>query len=298
MTPKRRLLQELNSLDQAAWTAALGGIFEHSPWIAAETWPQRPFASLDELQRALQATMFKASAEQQVALIRAHPDLAGKAAIAGDLTQASASEQASAGLDRLSPNEFAAFTRLNTAYRETFDFPFVICVREHSKQSILDNFATRLQHSREQELATALGEIGKIAALRLHDLIATEPETTMRGRLTTHVLDTAQGRPGAGIAIELWRLDAQSEQRELITTARTNPDGRTDAPLLAGEELTVGSYELVFAVGAYFASQPVATSTPPFLDRIPLRFGISDAQAHYHVPLLVSPWAYSTYRGS
>jgi 5-hydroxyisourate hydrolase len=120
----------------------------------------------------------------------------------------------------------------------------------------------------------------------------------MAGRLTTHVLDTAQGRPAAGVAIELWRVDADGEDRRLLKTVRTNADGRTDTPLLAGDEWAEGAYELVFAVGAYFADQAVPTATPPFLDRVPLRFAIADADGHYHVPLLVSPWAYSTYRGS
>jgi 5-hydroxyisourate hydrolase len=120
----------------------------------------------------------------------------------------------------------------------------------------------------------------------------------MAGRLTTHVLDTSQGHPAAGVAIELWRLEGASEGRTLLETAHTNVDGRTDEPLLAGGELVAGIYELVFAVGEYFATQALATATPPFLDRVPVRFGIADPAAHYHVPLLVSPWAYSTYRGS
>lgn len=119
----------------------------------------------------------------------------------------------------------------------------------------------------------------------------------MAGRLTTHVLDTARGHPAAGIAIELWRLDADGG-RALLKTVRTNADGRTDEPLLDAGEMAAGSYELVFAVGAYFAAHAVATSTPPFLDRVPVRFGIAEPAAHYHVPLLASPWAYSTYRGS
>ena len=119
----------------------------------------------------------------------------------------------------------------------------------------------------------------------------------MPGRLTTHVLDTAQGKPAAGMEIELWRLD-DGGARERLKTVRTNADGRADAPLLADEGLAVGSYELIFAVGVYFAAQPVATAEPPFLDRVPVRFAIADPGAHYHVPLLVSPWAYSTYRGS
>ncbi|HEX6291544.1 MAG TPA: hydroxyisourate hydrolase [Herpetosiphonaceae bacterium] len=120
----------------------------------------------------------------------------------------------------------------------------------------------------------------------------------MAGRLTTHVLDTAQGRPAAHLAIELWRLDPDSAERTLLKTVRTNADGRTDGPLLTGDELAVGVYELVFAVGEYFAAQPVTATAPPFLDRVPVRFGIADPQAHYHVPLLASPWSYSTYRGS
>jgi len=120
----------------------------------------------------------------------------------------------------------------------------------------------------------------------------------MAGRLTTHVLDTAQGRPAANMTIELWRLNAEGSGRRLLKTVRTNGDGRTDGPLLANEELAAGVYELVFAVGEYFAVQGIATASPPFLDRVPVRFGIADATSHYHVPLLVSPWAYSTYRGS
>ena len=108
----------------------------------------------------------------------------------------------------------------------------------------------------------------------------------MSGRLTTHVLDTAHGRPAAGIPVELSRLDG--EARELLASVTTNADGRTDAPLL--EALEPGTYELVFSVGAHFAEG--------FLDRVPVRFTIADADAHYHVPLLVSPWSYSTYRGS
>ena len=119
----------------------------------------------------------------------------------------------------------------------------------------------------------------------------------MAGRLTTHVLDTARGRPAAGLTIELWRLEREGDGRRLLRSVRTNADGRTDVPLLAAEELTAGVYELVFAVGDYFAEQG-GGADPPFLDRVPVRFGIADPTAHYHVPLLTSPWAYSTYRGS
>ncbi|QGY03414.1 hydroxyisourate hydrolase [Methylobacterium mesophilicum SR1.6/6] len=116
------------------------------------------------------------------------------------------------------------------------------------------------------------------------------------GHLSTHVLDTAAGRPAAGVAVELRRL-AGDGTGETLASATTNADGRTDAPLLAGDALTPGTYELVFAVGAYFAGTG-ADAGQPFLDRVPVRFGVSDPGARYHVPLLITPWSYATYRGS
>ncbi|HEU5433654.1 MAG TPA: hydroxyisourate hydrolase [Thermomicrobiales bacterium] len=117
-------------------------------------------------------------------------------------------------------------------------------------------------------------------------------------RLSTHVLDTAHGRPAAGMAIELWRLDPETDRRTLIRSVRTNADGRTESPLLAGDEMAIGTYELVFDVAGYFAGIGTALADPPFLGKAPVRFAIADPAGNYHVPLLVSPWAYSTYRGS
>jgi 5-hydroxyisourate hydrolase len=116
------------------------------------------------------------------------------------------------------------------------------------------------------------------------------------GRLTTHVLDTAHGRPAAGVAIALFRVEGGA--RSPLADARTNADGRCDAPLLADADFVCGIYEIDFAIGDYFATLGVATPTPRFLDVVTLRVGIGDADAHYHVPLLASPYAYSTYRGS
>ena len=115
------------------------------------------------------------------------------------------------------------------------------------------------------------------------------------GRLTTHVLDTARGCPGAGIPVELY---SAGDERRCLKATVTNADGRTDEPLLEGDSLVAGTFELVFRVGAYFAGAGLALSDPPFLDEISLRFAVASAEEHYHVPLLVSPWSYSTYRGS
>lgn len=115
------------------------------------------------------------------------------------------------------------------------------------------------------------------------------------GKLSTHVLDTAHGRPAAHVAIELYAVDGE---RRLLARAMTNTDGRCDAPLLEGEALRAGRYELVFAAGDYFAAQGVAVAEPRFIDRVTIAFGVADPDQHYHVPLVMTPWSYSTYRGS
>lgn len=117
----------------------------------------------------------------------------------------------------------------------------------------------------------------------------------MSGLLTTHVLDTANGKPAAGISVELYAIEG--EGCRLVKTTRTNADGRTDEPLLSREEFAVGLYEIIFDVAEYFAGE-TNLPDPPFLGRVPIRFGIADPESHYHVPLLASPWSYSTYRGS
>jgi 2-oxo-4-hydroxy-4-carboxy-5-ureidoimidazoline decarboxylase len=172
--PKQLTLQQINALDQEGFVRALSSLFEGSSWIVRQAWQARPFPSLTDLHQALCEVMYQAPLEQQVALIQAHPDLVGRAALAGTLTPESTSEQASAGLDRLSPEEIATFTRLNQAYRDRFGFPFVICAREHKKEGILAGFIARLQHSREQEVETAIGEIARIGWYRLGDIVVSD----------------------------------------------------------------------------------------------------------------------------
>jgi 2-oxo-4-hydroxy-4-carboxy-5-ureidoimidazoline decarboxylase len=288
-------LDELNRLDKDAFVAALGDIFEHSPWIAEAAWQRRPFASLADLHAAMIAVM-RDAAGRQVDLIKAHPDLAGKAARAGALTADSASEQNSAGLDRLSEAEFATFHRLNDAYKQKFGFPFIVCVRRHGKESILSQFEHRLAHDAATEQKTALAEIARIAALRLDQRLAATERLKVHGRLSTHVLDNHAGKPAPGVAIELCELDGDAAR--LVTRAVTNADGRTDQPLIAGRPVPIARYELRFTVGPYFAARGVALADPPFLDVVPLRFAVAEPEGHYHVPLLVTPWSYTTYRGS
>jgi len=164
-------LRELNAASPEAFVAALGAIYEHSPWVAESVLPQRPFASLDELARAMREAVAKASDAAKLELIRAHPQLAGKAAIAGELTEHSTREQSGAGLDRCSPEEYARLTQLNDAYQRKFGFPFILAVRGHTRTSIIEAMARRVENDAAAERAEALAQIDRIAAFRLGDLL-------------------------------------------------------------------------------------------------------------------------------
>jgi OHCU decarboxylase len=167
----RLTLAAINALDRAAFVDRLGALFEGPPWIVEAAWAARPFTSVAALYRALCDAIDGATVARQIALIQAHPDLVGRAARAGALTPESTGEQRAAGLGDLTPDEVAAFDRLNRDYRERFGFPFVICARENKKASILAGFRDRLGNDREREIATALGEVAKIGRLRLLDLV-------------------------------------------------------------------------------------------------------------------------------
>jgi 2-oxo-4-hydroxy-4-carboxy-5-ureidoimidazoline decarboxylase len=290
-------IADLNACDKAAFVAALGNIFEYSPWIAEQAASMRPFAGVRRLFDAMKVAVDHAPGELRLALIKGHPDLANKTQRAAGLTAESTSEQNSAGLDRLSDAEFEAFERVNNAYRAKFGFPYIVCVRRHTKDSILRDFERRLPNDTATEMQASIAEICRIAALRLDQAVTGDDRLPVHGRLSTHVLDTHSGKPAEGIAFELIELSGLGESR-VVTRGVTNSDGRTDQPLIGGRPVPIGRYELSFSVGRYFADRGVAMSDPPFLDQIPLRFSVSEPEGHLHVPLLVTPWSYATYRGS
>lgn len=160
-------LADLNQMDQTEFTQALGDLFEQTPLIVSQTWPRRPFADLEDLHQALVKTLMSLSVDQQLDLIRAHPDLGTKAKMA----DASVQEQASVGLNALSPEDYDRFSQLNQAYRERFAFPFIIAVRHHTQATILAAFEQRLQHTQAIERQTALEQIAEIVRLRLLDRV-------------------------------------------------------------------------------------------------------------------------------
>ena len=160
-------LDEINAMPAADFVAALGDVFEHAPWVAERAAAGRPYSSVAALHEALMHAVYGAPTATQLAFVRGHPELGGKLARAGAMTHASKSEQGGLGLDRLNDEEFARFERLNGAYRERFGFPFIICVRRHTRASILAEFERRLKNDPAAELAAALVEIGEITRLRL-----------------------------------------------------------------------------------------------------------------------------------
>lgn len=289
-------LDDLNAADRQGFVAALGGIFENAPWVVELAHARRPFATVGDLHTAMTEAVVAVGQAEQLALIRGHPELGSKVARAGAMTAESRREQGGLGLDRLSNAEFVRFERLNAAYLQRFGFPFIICVRRHTRDSILAEFERRLGNSPESERVAALAEIGHITRLRLVEAVEGPGKPRTDGWLSTHVLDTVSGRPAAGVKIVLMERGASAEGilKETITSA----DGRTDEPLLAGAPLRIGTYEIAFHIGAYFAAMGTATASPAFLDVVPIRFAIAEPEGHYHVPLLVSPWSYATYRGS
>src|SRR5271154_4233276 len=292
-------LDYLNTCPAEAFSAALGEIFEHSAWVAQGAVGKRPFPTVTALHDAMMVVVRTAPRDRQLAFLQAHPELGSKVGRAPVLTEASRDEQGGLGLDRLSDEEFERFNRLNALYRERFGFPFIICVRRHTRDSILRQFERRARHEKDAEFAEAVAEIGLITRLRLVAAVDGPGKPRTHGHLSTHVLDNVRGGPAAGVKVALYEIGASA--RALIVATTTNADGRTAAPLMGGGPLRIGTYELQFTVGDYFSGDHfggLPASDPPFLDVVPIRFSVAEPEGHYHVPLLVTPWSYSTYRGS
>src|SRR5713226_4643458 len=227
----QKTLSDLNACSKDDFVAALSNVFEYSPWIAEQAASMRPFAGVKPLFEAMKLAVDRAAPELRVALIKAHPDLANKTQRAAGLTAESSAEQNGAGLDRLSDAEFEAFERVNSAYRTKFGFPYIVCARRHTKDSILRDFERRLPNDTATEVQNSINEVYRIAALRVAELVVSEDRLGVYGRLSTHVLDTHSGRPAEGVAVELVELSDLGASR-VVTRTITNADGRTDQPLI------------------------------------------------------------------
>ena len=232
-------LEQLNAASPAQFVAALDGIFEHSPWVAERSATTRPFASSAHLLAAMHAAMFAATSDEQLALIRAHPELAGKAAIRRELTAESTREQAGAGLDACTPAEFERLHALNTAYREKFSFPFIIAVKGHTPASIIRAMENRLGNEAAVEQHTALEQIGRIATFRLADRIEMHYGTEIMGMLE--------------------RLAQFSEQPNALTCSYLSPVHRATAAQIRDWMLAAGLDAHIDAIGNVVGRLPSRT---------------------------------------
>lgn len=291
---------ELLSKSKTEVMEVLGGIYEHSSWIAEKFYDDfveqdQKITNVRELYLAMSSIADSATHEQKLTLLCAHPELCAKIENLKKLTKASQEEQSSAGLHTMTDEEQERFALMSAEYREKFGFPFILAVKHATKYTVLSAIEGRLNQTKEAEFDGALYQVGKIAWMRL---LSAFHISGHKGFLTCHVLDTCNGCPAANMRIQLRRL-TPVESSGIIKEFVTNSDGRLDCgPALKEEDFIVGTYEWLFFAGDYFARKNTKVSGVLFLDEIPIRFGIDDPEEHYHVPLLVSPWSFSTYRGS
>lgn len=283
-------LDQINDMPAEAFVAALDGVFEHAPWVAEAAALHRPFATVTALHDALMAEVRAAPTDVCLGFLRGHPALSPKALADPGLTASSRAEQGGLGMASLG-SALETFEADSASYEARFGIPFIVCVRRLTPPFVLRGLQRRLANTAEQEIAAALAEIGWITRLRLVDRVTGPGVPATTGHLSAHVLDTARGKAAEGIRIEVFR------EGVLVAEGVTNHDGRTDAPLLHDGPLRMGRYELRFHVEDYYAGWPNVTD-PPWYDVIPIRFGVSEPEGHYHIPLLLGTWTYTTYRGS
>ena len=247
---------------------------------------ERPFATLAALHDAMMSAVRARPPEQRLALIKGHPDLAGKAARAGTMTANSTAEQASVGLDRLSEEEFARFHQLNDAYRAKFGIPFIVCVRRHGKDSILRQFERRLQNDVGAETDAALAEIFRIAALRLDQRVAAAG-SAQGARPPVDPCARHPWRPaGGGRARSSWS-ELSANWRARRDRARDHQSRRPHrrAPDRSGGRCRSRATNCASTSRGYFARLGTPQGDPPFLDTVPVRFAVAEPEGHYHVPL-------------
>ncbi|MBI1201213.1 MAG: 2-oxo-4-hydroxy-4-carboxy-5-ureidoimidazoline decarboxylase [Rhodopseudomonas sp.] len=284
-------LDQLNAMDAAAFKAALGPVFENAPWVAEGAAKLRPFTSLTALHRAMIAQIAARPEADLIAFLRGHPRLSPETLRRGT-TAESRAEQTAAGLNALDDTTVAKLDALNAEYEKKFGFPFILAVRRASLPTLLATFERRLTASADAERAEALMEITAISWMRLLDRVRPAPT----GSVSTHVLDTVRATPAAGLGVELWGHDADGKAI-CLETFMTDANGASGRDLLEGR-LKPGQYEWRYDTPTYFASKGYPTTARSFLGKVSVAFSVWNPEEHFHVPLLLTPGSYTTYRGS
>ena len=282
-------MEGINGLTAASFVSAFGDLFEHSPWVAVAVARSRPFTTARMMHDAMIAHVRQAAPDDQLALVRAHPGLAGQEAADGVLTADSTVEQSRLGFTRLTRADAEDLAGLNLRYRERYGFPCIVALARHAtRESVVEAMRRRLPADPSDERATAIQEIGHITAARLAGRLG-----RTGGALSIHALDISRGGPAPDLAFELHRNDGGGWR--CLAARRTDAGGRTGGPLLSGLDMEPAAYRIDYHVGDYHRAQGEGGS---FLDIVPIAFRISEPGVHYHIPIQFTPWAYATYRGS
>lgn len=285
-------LDALNAMPETAFAACLGPVFENAPFVAAAVAAERPFPTLTGLHAAMLARIKTLDEAGLVRFLRGHAQLSAETLRRGT-TAESTVEQTALGLGALDGALSARLDAMNAAYEARFSLPFILAVRKASLETLFATFERRLAATPEAERAEALAEISAISWMRLLDRVQAAPT----GSVSTHVLDTVRAAPAGGLGVELWRREGDGDMTRLISFV-TNADGACDGHLLADGALSAGTYEWRYDTPTYFARHGYATPARAYLGKVRVAFTVWNPEEHFHVPLLLSPGAYTTYRGS
>lgn len=294
MAPEPFSITQANKLGTAEFIDAFGDVYDHASWIIERIAGCRPFTSRMELYLATAIEIDRASERERLALLTGHPELARPDLNNDTLTVDSTREQSGAGLLNMGNESKAHLNAIARKYTERHGFPGVVCVREHSgSESIIRELRRRVDRSTLREEKAAINEVKKIGWARIRDRVSAP--TGHGGYLTTHALDTVKGQAANDLSFSLSIV--KGGYPVPIRTACTNEDGRSDGAILSDGDFIPGVYEVTFRVGDYFIELNEADGRR-YLDDVPIRVSIDDPSAHYHVPLILSRWGYTTYRGT
>lgn len=289
--PAKLTLEQVNRMDLDAFVAAFGDVIEFTPAAAKDAFTKRPFTTVSALHEALFDNLRLAPAAEQHAFFRRLSDI-GENAV--PFTAASTSEQAKSSISSLGAAELARLHKLNAAYRSKFDMSYTICVRRNTVQRIFDEIERRLHNEKDVELATAVQEEYLITRIRVAEQVSGPGVPKIYGDVSAHVVDAMAGKPATGIVIELYDVGWDNPRK--VSYAVTDIGGR--AILMKDRPVPIGRYELRFAIGDYFRNNSSRSGRPvakPFFDVVPMRLYISKPEESTHVPLVATPFNYSTH---
>lgn len=285
--PAKLTLDDVNRMNLDAFVAAFGDVIEFAPAAAKVAFTKRPFATVTALHEAIFDGLRLAPPAEQHAFFHKLSDI-GENAV--PLTAASTSEQSKAGISSLDAAELARLHELNKAYRAKFDMSYTICVRRNTVQTIFDELERRLHNEKDVELAAAMQEQYFITRLRIGEQVSGAGAPKIYGDVTAHVLNAMIGKPAKGVAVALYEIFG--EQSHKVSEAVTSADGRAD--VLKGQPVPIGRYELRFAIGDYFRKN-TTPAVEPFFDVVPMRLFIGKPEDSYRVPMIATPFNYSTH---